>query len=130
MVNSNQYNFRTKLLILIYRLASGIVPSPFDCFQVNRSLKTLAVRMEQHGSSGLQIAKYLEAHPFVVKVRHPGLPSHPQHELAKRQMYGHSGIISFNIKGGLNESTKFLQTTQLFTLAESLGGVESLAELP
>lgn len=106
------------------------MPSPFDCFQVNRSLKTLVVRMEQHGRSSLEVAKYLEAHPLVEKVRHPGLPSHPQHELAKRQMYGHSGIISFNIKGGLNESTKFLQASKLFTLAESLGGCDSLAELP
>jgi len=110
--------------------ASGIVPSPFDCYQVNRGLKTLALRMEQHSKSSLIVAQYLESHQFVEKVLHPGLPSHPQHELALRQTYGHSGIMSFYIKGGLNESKKFLQSIKIFTLAESLGGYESLAELP
>lgn len=110
--------------------ASGIIPSPFDCYQVNRSLKTLALRMEQHNKSSLIIAKYLEAHPFVEKVNHPGLASHPQHEIALRQAYGHSGIMSFYIKGGLTEAKKFFQALKIFTLAESLGGYESLAELP
>lgn len=111
-------------------LASGIVPSPFDCYQVNRSLKTLALRMQQHSKSSLLIASYLEAHPNVVKVIHPGLPSHPQHSLALRQTFGHSGIMSFYIQGGLAESRKFLKSLRVFTLAESLGGYESLAELP
>lgn len=110
--------------------ASGIIPSPFDCYQVNRGLKTLAIRMEQHSKSSLIVAKYLESHALVDKVLHPGLPSHPQHELALRQTYGHSGIMSFYLKGGLNESKKFLQSIKVFTLAESLGGYESLAELP
>ena len=110
--------------------ALGIVPSPFDCYQVSRSLKTLAVRMRQHSSSALIIAKFLETHPKVTKVLHPGLPSHPQHALFKKQTAGHSGMISFYIQGGLEESKKFLSSLKLFTLAESLGGYESLAELP
>lgn len=110
--------------------ASGIVPSPFDCYQVNRSLKTLAIRMQQHFKNGLAVAKYLEAHPNVDRVLHPGLPSHPQHQLVLKQTYGHSGIMSFYIKGSLNESQTFLKSLKVFTLAESLGGYESLAELP
>lgn len=110
--------------------ASGIVPSPFDCYQVNRSLKTLALRMERHSTSSLIVAKHLEDHPLVDKVLHPGLPSHPQHKIALRQMYGHSGIISFYLKGGLEQAKRFLQKLEIFTLAESLGGYESLAELP
>jgi len=125
---TNNEDLHNKLRFL--QNASGIVPSPFDCYQVNRGLKTLAIRMEQHSKSSLIVAKYLESHPFVEKVLHPGLPSHPQHELALRQTYGHSGIMSFYIKGGINESKKFLQTIKVFTLAESLGGYESLAELP
>ncbi|GAB0089129.1 cystathionine gamma-lyase [Sergentomyia squamirostris] len=108
----------------------GIVPSPFDCFQVNRSLKTLALRMEQHHKSSLQVAQHLEKSPYVAKVLHPALPSHPQHKLALRQCYGHSGIMSFYIKGGLEEAKTFFKNLKVFTLAESLGGYESLAELP
>lgn len=110
--------------------AFGAVPSPFDCFLVNRGLKTLHVRMKEHMKNGLAVARFLEKHPLVTKVIHPGLPSHPQHELAKRQMRGYSGMVTFLIKGGLDESTKFLQNLKIFTLAESLGGFESLAELP
>ncbi|XP_055614945.1 cystathionine gamma-lyase [Toxorhynchites rutilus septentrionalis] len=110
--------------------ATGIVPSPFDCYLVNRSLKTLSLRMERHRTNSLAIAQFLEKHPKVERVLHPGLTSHPQHELAKRQTYGHSGIMSFYIKGALNESTLFLKSLEVFTLAESLGGYESLAELP
>lgn len=110
--------------------ATGIVPSPFDCYLVNRSLKTLALRMERHKTNSLAIAKFLEAHPKVERVIHPGLESHPQHELAKRQTYGHSGIMSFYIRGGLDEASAFLKALDVFTLAESLGGYESLAELP
>lgn len=110
--------------------AAGAVPSPFDCYLVNRSLKTLKLRMEEHQKNGLEVAKFLEAHPFVEKVRHLLLESHPQHALVKKQQYGHSGMISFYIKGGLEESKKFLKALKLVTLAESLGGYESLAELP
>ncbi|XP_076686884.1 cystathionine gamma-lyase isoform X4 [Andrena cerasifolii] len=107
--------------------AMGIVPSPFDCSLVNRSLKTLELRMQQHMKNGLAVAKYLEVHPYVEKVIHPYLPSHPQHELALRQTSGHSGMVSFFLKG---DSRKFLKALKLFALAESLGGYESLAELP
>ncbi|XP_072385997.1 putative cystathionine gamma-lyase 2 [Diabrotica undecimpunctata] len=108
----------------------GIVPAPFDCYQVNRSLKTLALRMTQHKISGLAVAKYLETHPQVEKVMHPGLQSHPQYELFKSQTSGHSGVFSFVLKGGLTESQKFLSALEVFTLGESLGGYESLVELP
>lgn len=110
--------------------ATGPVPSPFDCYMVNRGLKTLHVRMKEHMKNGLAVAHFLEASPRVEKVIHPGLPSHPQHELAKRQMRGTSGMVSFYIKGGKQEATTFLQKIKVFTLAESLGGYESLAELP
>ncbi|XP_068142384.1 cystathionine gamma-lyase-like [Drosophila tropicalis] len=108
----------------------GIVPSPFDCYQVNRSLKTLSLRMEKHQSNALAIARFLESHAFVDKVLHPGLSSHPQHEIALQQTYGYSGVFSFYIKGDLKHSTAFLRALKLFTIAESLGGYESLAELP
>lgn len=110
--------------------AMGIVPSPMDCYFVNRSLKTLALRMEHHKKSSLIIANWLEKHPKIVEVLHPGLPTHPQHEIAKKQMTGHSGVFSFKHSGGLKESRKFLSSLKVFTLAESLGGYESLAELP
>lgn len=110
--------------------AMGIVPSPIDCYFVNRSLKTLALRMEHHKKSSLIIANWLEKHPKIVEVLHPGLPTHPQHEIAKKQMTGHSGVFSFKHSGGLKESRKFLSSLKVFTLAESLGGYESLAELP
>ncbi|XP_043070486.1 cystathionine gamma-lyase [Drosophila grimshawi] len=110
--------------------AVGIIPSPFDCYQVNRSLKTLSLRMEQHQKSAIKIAKFLESHQFVEKVLHPGLESHPHHAIALKQTYGYSGVFSFYIKGSLKQSTAFLKALKYFTLAESLGGYESLAELP
>jgi cystathionine gamma-lyase len=114
-----------------YQNATGIVPSPFDCYMVNRSLKTLSLRMERHFKNSVAVARFLEAHSKVSKVLHPALPSHPQHKLAISQTFGHSGIMSFYIKDGtLDMSTKFLQAIKTFTLAESLGGYESLAELP
>lgn len=108
----------------------GIIPAPFDCYQVTRSVKTLALRMQQHMANSIQVAKYLEAHPKVEKVLHPGLVSHPQHELFKSQTSGFSGMLTVYLKGGLNESKAFLKNLKVFTLAESLGGYESLAELP
>ncbi|KAG5673934.1 hypothetical protein PVAND_003935 [Polypedilum vanderplanki] len=114
-----------------YQNATGIVPSPFDCYLVNRSLKTLSLRMERHFFNSVTVAKWLEAHPKVEKVLHPALLSHPQHKLALTQTFGHSGIMSFYIKdASLEKSSKFLQVLKVFTLAESLGGYESLAELP
>merc|ERR1712179_505406 len=110
--------------------AIGPVPSPFDCYLVNRSLKTLHLRMREHMKSGLTVAQYLETHPCVERVIHPGLPSHPQHELFKRQCYCHGGMVTMYIKGGLDEAKAFFKSLKVFTLAESLGGYESLAELP
>lgn len=126
VVSDDQLYERLKFL----QNSSGIVPSPFDCYQVNRSLKTLPLRMEQHFKNSMVVAKFLESHPNVERVLHPALPSHPQYKLVLKQTYGHSGIMSFYLKGGLNESKKFLQSLKVFTLAESLGGYESLAELP
>merc|ERR1719410_2179765 len=110
--------------------AIGAVPSPFDCYLVNRSLKTLRIRMEEHQRNSLAVGRWLEQHPCVISVRHPGLASHPQHHIVLKQCYGHSGMISFYLKGKLQESNKFLSALKLITLAESLGGYESLAELP
>lgn len=108
----------------------GIVPSPFDSYLVNRSLKTLALRMERHKESALVVAKWLESHPKVIEVMHPGMPSHKSYNITKKQTSGHSGVFSFKHSGDLKESRKFLSSLKVFTLAESLGGYESLAELP
>ena len=110
--------------------AAGGVPGPFDCFLVLRGIKTLAIRMERHAENALKIAQFLENHPKVRKVIYPGLNSHPQHELAKKQMTGFGGIVTFFIKGGLEAARKFLERVKVFSLAESLGGVESLIEHP
>lgn len=108
----------------------GGIQATFDSFLCMRSLKTLAVRMKAHAENGMAIAKYLEKHPKVEKVIFPGLESHPQHELAKEQMSGFGGMISFFIKGGMDEARSFLEKVKIFALAESLGGVESLIEHP
>ncbi|KAJ6641821.1 Cystathionine gamma-lyase [Pseudolycoriella hygida] len=108
----------------------GAVPSPFDCYQASRSLKTLAIRMKQHGKSAYKIAVFLSNHPAVEKVYHPGLPSHPQHELALKQSYGHSGMISFYVKGDYESTKKFLLSMKVVSLCGSLGGVESVASIP
>jgi cystathionine gamma-lyase len=110
--------------------AIGAVPSPFDCYLALRGIKTLALRMEKHNENAQQIAAFLESHSKLKKVIYPGLKSHPQHQLALQQASGFGGIISFDIKGTINDSKRFLQSLQLFALAESLGGVESLIELP
>lgn len=110
--------------------AVGSVSGPFDSFLALRGLKTLSLRMERHCTSALRIAQFLESHAGVDGVIYPGLASHPQHELAKRQMRGFGGIITARIGGGLDGATRFLERCQLFTLAESLGGVESLIEHP
>ncbi|PAV75969.1 hypothetical protein WR25_01581 isoform C [Diploscapter pachys] len=112
------------------QMAVGAVPSPFDCFLVNRGIKTLHLRMRAHYESALAIAKYLEANERIEKVLYPALPSHPQHEVHKKQTKGMSGMISFYLKGELEQSSTFLSALKVFTLAESLGGYESLAELP
>ncbi|HHT9116051.1 MAG: cystathionine gamma-synthase [Planctomycetes bacterium] len=110
--------------------AVGAVPGPFDCFLVLRGIKTLAIRMERHAENAIKIAQFLENHPKVRKVLYPGLKSHPQHELAKKQMTGFGGIVTFFIKGGLEAARRFLERVKIFSLAESLGGVESLIEHP
>jgi len=110
--------------------AAGAVPSPMDCFLIVRGTKTLHVRMDRHESNARAIASWLAEHPQVEKVIYPGLPSHPQHALASRQQRGFGGMISFVLRGGLEESRRFLSACQVFTLAESLGGVESLIEHP
>jgi cystathionine gamma-lyase len=110
--------------------AVGAVPSPMDSFLVMRGTKTLHVRMERHETNAHALANWLARHPQVEKVIYPGLESHPQHALARRQARGFGGMISFVLSGGLPASRKFLSTCQIFTLAESLGGVESLIEHP
>jgi cystathionine gamma-lyase len=108
----------------------GAVTGPFDSFLALRGLKTLDVRMERHCSSALAIAEWLEQDPRVERVLYPGLPSHPQHELAKQQMPGFGGIVTFFIKGDLADARRFLERCEVFSLAESLGGVESLVDHP
>jgi len=111
--------------------AVGAISGPFDSFLALRGLKTLALRMRQSSESALEIAAWLEKNKRVARVLYPGLPSHPQHALAKRQMQnGFSGIVTFFVQGGLNEAKYFLERCRLFTIAESLGGVESLVDHP
>ena len=110
--------------------AIGAIASPFDSFMVLRGLKTLALRMERHSANALHIAAWLERHPKIERVIYPGLPSHPQHELARRQMRGFGGMVAVVLRGDLAEVTRFLTRCQVFVLAESLGGVESLIEHP
>jgi cystathionine gamma-lyase len=110
--------------------AIGAILSPFDSFLVLRGIKTLALRMERHTKNAIEIARHLESQPNVKRVYYPGLESHPQYELAKRQMSGSGGMISFEIVGGLKEARRFLEGLKIFSLAESLGGVESLIEHP
>ncbi|WP_028534157.1 trans-sulfuration enzyme family protein [Paludibacterium yongneupense] len=110
--------------------ATGAVLDPLPSFLVWRGLRTLALRMERHCANALAVAQWLETHPAVERVLYPGLPSHPQHELARRQMQGFGGVVSFYLKGDEGTSRRFLNALKLFILAESLGGVESLACLP
>ena len=110
--------------------AVGAVPSPFDCYLLIRSIKTLAVRMERHNSNALEIAKFLSEHSKVKKVFYPGLENDFNNQVAKKQMKGFGGILSIDLKGDINSAKKFLENIKIFTLAESLGGVESLIEHP
>jgi cystathionine gamma-lyase len=116
--------------IKFYQNAAGAVPGPFDSWIVLRGLKTLAVRMRQHEENALAVAEFLQGHPAVETVNYPGLPSHPQHELAKRQMSGFSGMVSFTLRGGAEAAYAAMQKTRVFSFAESLGGVESLITHP
>ncbi|MBI2379282.1 MAG: cystathionine gamma-synthase [Gammaproteobacteria bacterium] len=110
--------------------AVGAVQGPFDSFLALRGLKTLGLRMERHNANAAELAAWLEAHPLIDNVIYPGLESHPQHALAKRQMRGFGGMISIHLKGDLATARRFLERVELFALAESLGGVESLIEHP
>jgi cystathionine gamma-lyase len=110
--------------------AVGGIPSPFDSFLVTRGLKTLHLRMERHCENALRVAESLEKHPGIDRVLYPGLTSHPQHALARRQMSGFGGMITAFLKGDLASTRQFLERCEIFTLAESLGGVESLIEHP
>ncbi|RMB01461.1 cystathionine gamma-synthase [Eilatimonas milleporae] len=120
---------------LIERIAflqnsSGAVQGPFDSFMILRSLKTLPVRLERHCENALAIAEWLESHDKVARVIYPGLASHPQHDLAVRQMDAFSGMVTILLRGGLDDSRRFLERVEVFSLAESLGGVESLVDHP
>jgi cystathionine gamma-lyase len=110
--------------------AIGSIAGPFDCFLAMRGLKTLALRMERHCANARQLAEWLEKQPKVRRVLYPGLASHPQHELAKRQMNGFGGMITLYLNTDIQGARRFLEQTRLFSLAESLGGVESLIEHP
>ncbi len=127
MMLNDDKNYET-----LFKLQNSIGPSqsPFDSWLVLRGVKTLKIRMEQHQKNAMEVAKFLEKHPMVERVVYPGLKSHPQHALAKKQMSGFSGMITFFLKGDLKKCNKFLSSLKVFSLAESLGGVESLIESP
>ena len=110
--------------------AVGAIPGPLDAWLVLRGIKTLAVRMREHDKNARLVAEFLAEHERVERVHYPGLPSHPQHALARRQMSGFGGMISFEVRGGLPAARRLVERTRVFTLAESLGGVEALIELP
>jgi cystathionine gamma-synthase len=110
--------------------AAGAVPGPLDCFLVQRGVKTLAVRMERHCANALDVVELLQAHPAVAKVLHPSLPGHPGHEVARKQMRAFGGMVSFTLRGGESAAIEVCGRTHIFTLAESLGAVESLIEHP
>ena len=126
-ITSDQAVYET---VKYYQNAAGAVPGPWDSWLVLRGLKTLKVRMCEQTASAMHLAQVLEKHPSVNRVYYPGLPSHPQHELAKRQMRGFGGMISFELKGGFPAVERLVSRLKLFVLAESLGGVESLLCYP
>ncbi|SMF18059.1 cystathionine gamma-lyase [Tistlia consotensis] len=128
LVVGENAELREQLTFLIN--AVGAVQGPFDAFLALRGLKTLHLRLERHCANAQAIAEWLERHPKVELVRYPGLPSHPQHALAKRQMRGGGGVVTAVLKGGLDQARRFLERVEVFSLAESLGGVESLIEHP
>jgi cystathionine gamma-lyase len=116
--------------LAFYQNAAGGTPGPMDCFLTLRGTKTLAVRMDRHCENAQAIAEFLEGHDLVEKVIYPGLASHAGHGIAKRQMHGFGGMVSFELRGSVQAANTFASTTKVFTLAESLGGVESLVEVP
>ncbi|MBP7478663.1 MAG: PLP-dependent transferase, partial [Chitinophagales bacterium] len=112
------------------RMAIGLNPSPFDAWLTTRSIKTLGIRMERHAANAMKVAEFLESHPKVKKVYYPGLPSHKNHEVAKKQMRGYSGIVSVEFNFDLEKTKALISNLKIFSLAESLGGVESLVDHP
>lgn len=126
VTNSEEWLERLKFL----QNSLGAVPSAFDCYLARRGLMTLEVRMQRHAENAQAVAEYLETNEHVEEVIYPGLPSHPNHELAKRQQSGFGGMISFRVKGDISNVNKILSSLEYITLAESLGGVESLVEVP
>ncbi|THD21136.1 Cystathionine gamma-lyase inhibitor [Fasciola hepatica] len=128
VITKNNLSLQKQLAFL--QLAGGAVPSPFDCYLCLRGIRTLAVRMQAHMRSALTVAMMLERHPCVEEVIHPALPSHPQHELARKQMRGFSGMVTVYLKCDSQSTAEFAKTVRLFALAESLGGFESLIEIP
>ena len=126
--DERQAEWRERLAFL--QNAVGAIAGPFDSFLALRGLKTLALRMERHNRSALALAQWLETQPKVARVRYPGLASHPQHALAKKQMHGFGGMVSLDLKTDLAGARRFLEAVRIFALAESLGGVESLIEHP
>ena len=127
-VLSNSEDLDTRLKFLVNCL--GTCAQPFDCWLVLRGIKTLVVRMREHERNALAVAEFLVSHPKVRRVFYPGLPTHPQHELAKKQQQSFGGMVSFELDGPVEELYRVLKATKLFALAESLGGVESLIEHP
>ncbi len=126
IVNDDEIHRR----IRFYQNAAGAVPGPWDCWLTLRGIKTLAVRMRAHERNARAVAEFLAAHPAVERAHYPGLPGHPQHELARRQMSGFGGMVSFELRGGFAAVERFVARVRLFILAESLGGVESLVCYP
>lgn len=108
----------------------GLIISPFDCYLVNRGLKTLPLRMQKHCENGFAVARYLEAHEKVLKVIHTAMPSHAQYAITKKQASGHCGMVTIQLDGGFNEAKKFVQSLQLFLSSDSLGSFTSFAVLP
>jgi cystathionine beta-lyase/cystathionine gamma-synthase len=127
VVTSNEELYRS---LKFHQNAAGGTPGPFDAWLLLRGLKTLELRMQRHGRNALAVARFLEGRPEVARVIYPGLPSHPQHRLAARQMRGFGGIVTVDLAGGEEAARHFLQRSTLFVIAESLGGVESLADHP
>lgn len=129
LVVTAQPSLHERLLFLQNSL--GNIPSPFDCYMLMRGMRTLHLRMERHCQNAQQVAQFLAKHPHVETVLYPGLPSHPQHQLARQQQTGFGGMVSFRIKGAdLAQTCRFCAACKIFTLAESLGGVESLIDVP
>lgn len=126
VVNDSQLYEELKWIQINY----GLICAPFDCYLVNRGLKTLALRMDKHCENSLTVARYLEKHPKISKVIHPGLPSHPQYVLARTQSSGHCGMILIQLNGSLDEAKKFVLALRVFRSSDSLGTYASFASLP